>query len=104
MIITMLEAVVDHDRTHLLEDEFRRATADLPEDILESFLLRGTEGGTWRIVTVWSSAAALQAMRRTAEVPEGVRMFRSAGAEPTLSIFEVPVHASHVDGMPKQRG
>ena len=42
----------------------------------------------WRIQTWWESREALAAMRN-AGTPEGVLMFRAAGAEPALSIFEV---------------
>jgi hypothetical protein len=52
------------------------------------------EATRWRIQTWWASRDALEAMRG-AGTPAGVLMFRAAGAEPALSIFEV------VDGLPR---
>lgn len=43
----------------------------------------------WRIETLWQSRAVLDAMRQNTSTPAGVLMFRAAGAEPTLTIFEV---------------
>jgi len=40
---------------------------------------------------VWRREA-LDEYRRSVETPGGVLRFRAAGAEPTLSIFDVAVH------------
>jgi hypothetical protein len=44
----------------------------------------------WKILSVWKSREALDEMRNSGETPTGVLMFRSAGADPQLSIFDVP--------------
>ena len=48
----------------------------------------------WRILTVWENREALDAMRSSGETPRGVLMFRSAKAEPALSVFEIVQHAA----------
>lgn len=94
MVVTMLEAQVAEDQVAVLRDEYGGAGSDaLPPFILESFLLHESESDIWRIVTVWTSGDALTEYRASVETPEGVRVFRAAGAEPTLKIFEVVAHA-----------
>jgi len=90
MVLTILEAAVSADRTADLEAAFRAATGQRPPGLIRSHLIRATADATrWRIETLWESAAALDAMRRTAGTPAGVLMFRAAGAEPVLSVFDV---------------
>ncbi|HEV8214776.1 MAG TPA: hypothetical protein VGP95_03045, partial [Gemmatimonadaceae bacterium] len=48
-----------------------------------------SDGKRWRIETLWTSREALMAMRQQGGTPAGVLMFRAAGAEPSLSIYEV---------------
>jgi len=53
----------------------------------------------WRIVTVWTSREALNAVRASGQTPRGVLFFRAAGAEPTLSVSTVHAHArAHASG------
>jgi hypothetical protein len=96
MVVTMLEAAVDEDHTGLLIEKFTAGGDSLPPSILESFLLHDAGTGAWRIVTIWTSREALDGYRTAVETPEGVRMFRAAGAEPALSVWEVAAHADHV--------
>ena len=71
------------------------AGGSLPPFILESFLLHNADNDMWRIVTVWESQDALEGYRASVETPEGVRMFRAAGAEPALTVFDVKAHVDH---------
>ena len=95
MVITKLEAPVSEEQAAGLVDEFGSTGDALPPFIVESFLVRAAESDLWRIVTVWASRDDLDEYRTSVETPEGVRMFRSAGAEPTLTIFDVAAHAAH---------
>jgi heme-degrading monooxygenase HmoA len=90
MVLTILEARVAPERAADLRAAFAAAGArSTPPGLLRSDLLQSAaEPGVWRIQTLWESRETLQAMRR-AGTPEGVLMFRAAGAEATLSIFEV---------------
>ncbi len=88
MVITILEGTVEPARAGDLEAAFHAAGSP-PPGLLRSELIRGAQDPTrWRIQTLWESRAALDAMRGKG-TPAGVLMFRAAGAEPTLSIFEV---------------
>ncbi len=93
MVITILEAQVAPEKAALLEGAFKQGIENLDAGIAQTFLLRSSKDGSqWRIVTVWQSREALDAMRRSGETPRGVLMFRAAEAEPTLTVFEVMAH------------
>ncbi len=85
----MLEAQVAPDRAALMVESLAAATEKLPPMIVEPFLLREVGSDQWRIVTVWESREALEEYRRSVSTAEGVTAFRSAGAEPRLTVFEV---------------
>jgi quinol monooxygenase YgiN len=94
MVITILEAHVESDRWSGFESEFREKTAELPPQMVQTFLIQNAADKTlWQIISVWKSREALEEMRNSGETPTGILMFRSAGAEPKLSIFDVPVAA-----------
>ena len=94
MVITSLEAQVASDKWEVLQRAYGSGTDALPPAIVETFLAQSaTDPTVWRIMTVWRSRDALDEYRQSVETPEGVLMFRAAGAEPTLSIFDVHVHA-----------
>ena len=95
MVVTMLEATVAADKEEDLVREFSGLTGGLPPFIIETFLLRAADSGLWRIVSVWRSREDLESYRATVQTPAGVRVFRAAGAEPTLTVFEVATHAAH---------
>jgi len=89
MVVTVLEAMVAPERAADLEAAYRSAEKEPPPGFVRSDLLwAANEPTRWRIQTLWASRAALSAMQ-SAGTPAGVMMFRAAGAEPTLTIFEV---------------
>jgi len=95
MVMTILEAHVALENWAALERAYQVETEHIPPEINQTFLVHSTADSTiWRIITVWRSREALEEMRRSTETPAGVRMFRAAGAEPTLSIFDVVAHAT----------
>ena len=95
MVITILEAHVSADQWSDFQKDFQQRTAELPPQMVRTYLLQDVEDQTlWQIVSVWKSREALDEMRNSGETPTGVLMFRSAGAEPRRSIFNVPVFAS----------
>lgn len=90
MVITVLEAHVSPDRWEALQTIYRERTQALDPRIVQTHLIQSvSDRNVWRIQTTWKSRDALDEMRRTTDVPEGVVMFRHAGAEPTLSVFDV---------------
>jgi len=94
MLVTMLEAQVPDDQAAVLINEYGAAVDALPPVIVETFLLHAAGSDLWRIVTVWASRDALDEYRRSVDTPAGVLMFRAAGAEPSLAIFDVAAHAA----------
>lgn len=94
MVITVLEAHVDGKQWSDFQSDYQQRTADLPPQMVRTYLLQDVKDRTlWQIVSVWKSREALEEMRNSGDTPTGVLMFRSAGAEPRLSIFDVPVFA-----------
>ncbi|HEX6270377.1 MAG TPA: antibiotic biosynthesis monooxygenase [Anaerolineales bacterium] len=94
MVVTILEAHVRAENWNALQDDYKKRTVRLPSQMLQTFLLQDTADQTlWRIISVWKSRAALDEMRNSGETPAGVVMFHNAGAEPKLSIFNVPASA-----------
>ncbi len=94
MVITILEANVDAKDWSDFKNDFKERIAHLPPQMLQTFLLQDTADQTlWRIISVWKSREALEEMRNSGETPTGVLMFRNVGAEPKLSIFNVPISA-----------
>jgi hypothetical protein len=89
MVLTILEATVPSDRAADLQAAFRRAAGEVPPGFIRSHLVSASTDPTrWRIETLWTGRDALAAMRQAA-TPAGVLMFRAAGAEPSLSIYDV---------------
>ena len=91
MVLTVLEASVPPERVADLLRAFEETRSSaVPPFIVRSFLLRSDEEpDVWRIMTVFRSREDLAAMRASGQTPRGVAMFRAAGAEPTLSLFEI---------------
>jgi quinol monooxygenase YgiN len=91
MVLTILEANLEPGRESDLQAAYAAivASGTPSPGLVHSELLRDAgDPARWRIQTWWQSRQALEAMRSTG-TPAGVLMFRSAGAEPRLSIFEV---------------
>jgi len=93
MVLTILEATVEPERASDLQAAFRNAgsgAGSIPPGLVRSHLMSdASDGKRWRIETLWTSREALMAMRQQGGTPAGVLMFRAAGAEPSLSIYEV---------------
>jgi hypothetical protein len=89
MILTILETRVPPERVPDLQAAFDAERPNIPPGFVRSHLICAADDTSlWRIETLWTSRDALTAMRQMG-TPAGVRMFRAAGAEPTLSILEV---------------
>ena len=94
MVMTILEAHVKPEHWGTLEQAYRAGAGHLPSQMIQTFLIHSPDDPTlWRIVSVWKSREALGEYRRSVETPGGILMFRSVGAEPTLSLFEITAHA-----------
>ncbi|GAA4683193.1 hypothetical protein Prum_066710 [Phytohabitans rumicis] len=69
-------------------EAYRQATATLPHMVIHTALVRG-EGNEWRIVTLWRSREQWEEYRRSVDTPAAVKIFRDAGAEPVVAVFDV---------------
>ncbi len=99
MIMSVLEAHVEKEAWPVLQDAYTRAILELEAGIVQTFLLHSTGDPTvWRIATLWRDREALEAMRATGQTPTGVKIFRTADAEPELKMFEVPAAAGAIAG------
>lgn len=97
MVLTILEATLAPERVPDLQDAFRNAAVSVPPGFIRSHLVSSAAEPTrWRIETLWSSRDALAAMRQ-AGTPAGILMFRAAGAEPSLTLYDV---ASTIEAPP----
>jgi len=92
VIVTVLDSHVEEDKVAALQAAYAATVASgkRPPGLVRSELLRDARDPThWRIQTWWENRQALEAMRNSGGTPAGVLMFRAAGAEPALTIFEV---------------
>jgi len=89
MVLTVLEATLAAGRATDLQAAFRSGADSLPPGFIRSHLVSSaSEPNRWRIETLWAGRDALAAMRQ-AGTPAGVLMFRAAGAEPSLTLYDV---------------
>jgi quinol monooxygenase YgiN len=94
MVITQVDAHVQPDRWQELREGYRSMANHIEPQMVRTYLLQDTEDRTlWRIATVWKSMAALEEYRNSVETPGAFLLFRSVGAEPTRTIFEVAEYA-----------
>jgi hypothetical protein len=91
MVLTQLEGTVAPEQWDTLKQAYRAEMNEpLPPYIVQTYLIQDSVNSElWRIITIWRSRQALMDYRASVETPSGVLMFRAAGTEPTLTIFEV---------------
>lgn len=89
-IMSVLEAHVALEKAEDLASTYQSAGPKLPPQMVRTYLLRSVDDPTlWRGTSIWRSREALEEYRRSVETPGGVLIFRSVGAEPTFSLFEI---------------
>jgi len=90
MVMTVLEATVEPASWDKLKQAFSVGSSRRPKQIVDGYLVQSKDDPTlWRAISLWQSREALEEYRRSVEVPGGVLIFRAAGAEPRLAIFDV---------------
>ncbi|MBI3114973.1 MAG: antibiotic biosynthesis monooxygenase [Candidatus Kerfeldbacteria bacterium] len=93
MIITRLKARLTPEQATRLKASYALTKGPFPPGFIESFLVEGQDDPSdWRILTVWESQEAVDAMRASGQTPRGVQIFREAGVEPELKILNVANH------------
>ena len=91
MIITALEACVAPEGWVNLRAGYDVLLAHLPAEIIHTYLTQdGAETARWRIITVWQNREFIDREAQEFREPTpGTLLFRAAGAEPTLTVWEV---------------
>jgi quinol monooxygenase YgiN len=90
MVMTILEAHVARDQWETLKQAYQQAGANLPPQQVQNFLTQSVEDPTrWQLCAIWKSREALDEYRQSVQTPGGVLIFRAAGAEPKLALFDV---------------
>ena len=89
--MSILEADLPADKATKLEANFAEGTKALDPGVIKIFLIKN--GGKCKIITLWESREAVNAMKSKG-TPKGVLMFRYAGVEPTLLVYDVVNTAS----------
>ncbi len=90
MVMTVLEGHVAAEKWDALRQTYTQGSNRLPSQMVQTLLVQSAADPTvWQVIGIWRSRKALDEYRRSVETPGGVLMFRSVGAEPTLTILEV---------------
>ncbi|WP_354643251.1 antibiotic biosynthesis monooxygenase [Kitasatospora camelliae] len=88
-VLSEVSGHVAAEREEAFVDSYRTLVAGpLPDGLIRTELLRGA-AGSWRIQSLWRDLAALQAVRSDPKMAAAPRLFREAGAEPQLTVFEL---------------
>ena len=90
MVLTILEARISQDRAASFQAGYQALGAQAtPPGLLRSQLARSVaDPAVWQVQTLWRARQALDDMRSRG-TPGGVLLFRDAGAEPSLAVFEI---------------
>ena len=89
MVLTEVAAQVVPERVPEVVPAFTALLrAGLPDGLVRTELLEGPDG-VWRIQSLWRDQAALDAVRAGPAPPAAPTLFRSLGAEPTLTVLRV---------------
>ncbi len=88
IVVTMVEGEVDPARVSDLIEAFPAKSVDeLPEFILGTMLVRGSESDAWRVVTLWRSMGDLDEYVKSVETPGAKAAFQAAGMEPSVTVW-----------------
>lgn len=89
-VMTVLEARVPEERWADLRRAFASLGDQRPAQLESSYLTQAVADPTiWRLIGIWRSRDEFEQYRQSVEAPGGVLLFRSLGAEPTMSLYEV---------------
>ncbi len=92
MVLTVLTADVEEKSWQVLKDAYEKETSLVPEEIYQTLLIQSkTNRNSWQILTQWRSQEDLDKMRQSTSVPLAVKIFRTAGANPVLGIWDISV-------------
>jgi len=87
-VLSITSAAVQPDSAPAVIEAYRRVTSQLPAAVVHTALVQG-DADDWRIVTLWRSREQLEEYRRRVGTAAAIKIFRDAGAEPTVAVFDV---------------
>ena len=91
MVMSILEGELPADKALKLEANFADGVKELEPGIVQTFFIKNA--GKCKIITIWESREALVVMKSKG-TPKGVLMFKYAGVEPSLLVYDVVNSAS----------
>lgn len=93
MLMLVWEAHVPQERWATLEQAYADGQSQRPAAIRAGFLLQDTADPTrWRLAGLWESRDAFEALRQSGATPPALLIFRAAGVEAMMSVFDVKAH------------
>jgi heme-degrading monooxygenase HmoA len=87
-LLSITSATVPPDSAPAVIEAYRGVTSQLSAAVLHTALVHG-DANDWRIVTLWRSREQLEEYRRRVGTAAAIKIFRDAGAEPTVAEFDV---------------
>jgi quinol monooxygenase YgiN len=95
MVMTISEGRVKPEKVGKLKEAYQKMVGgNMPSQVKEGFLVQSkNEPELWRLVGIWPSREVFEEYRRSVTTPAGIQMFREAGVEPKLELFEVIEYA-----------
>ncbi len=95
MMMVILEAHISPDKWGQFEGAYKASVQALDPGIVETRLIHSAIDPTyWRILTVWRNREALEKVRERSSTLPGVLLFREAGTEPRLAVYQVVAQAT----------
>jgi hypothetical protein len=93
MVMVVWDAQVPQDRWATPEQAYANGQSQRPAAIRAGFLLQDTADPTrWRLTGMWESREALDAFCQSGATPGALLIFRAAGVEPSMSVFDIKAH------------
>jgi heme-degrading monooxygenase HmoA len=92
-VMSILEGDLPPDKAAKLEANFAEYAKILEPGIVQASLIRNA--GKCKVITLWESKEAYSSMKSRG-TPKSVLMFRYAGVEPSLLVYDV-VNSASVD-------
>jgi quinol monooxygenase YgiN len=90
MVMTSLEARVEPEKQAALKKALEEQMAKKLPGLTEAILTRSAQDPNhWRLMGIWESREAFEKYRGSVDVLAGFQIFRAAGAEPAMSMFEI---------------
>jgi len=86
MVMSILEGDLPPDKAAKLESNFAEYIKALEPGVVQTSFIRN--GAKCKVITLWESKEAISAMK-VKGTPKGVLLFRYAGVEPALLVYDV---------------